>query len=176
LLEQGPWEKTLFLRAIGKKIQQIRDGYAVYLDQLSPSSKASASQQSTHELLEDAINIYIVLYNAEGHDLAKWETVIANLESNVISRPIYAREEEAAAFVRSKMNPRNQGYVIAQVSSAAIVKQDPKRVVRDRLNHMLLAIRAGYLQANSVRQFVHATGTYQWHNHTLQLIQAPQLP
>src|ERR1700722_9147682 len=104
-IEKGPWDQSNFLKVIGKNLIEIRDDY---LKQLGTSSheQLKADRLAANRLASRSSQqeIYISSYFAEGANLHAWERIIANLPRQLISRPIYAEEEDLKALIKTKEN------------------------------------------------------------------------
>ncbi len=102
-IEEGPWEQSNFLRVIGKNLSSIREGFLNQLDESSHAQlRADANLANRMALRSGQHEIYISLYSSEGSNLVSWERIITNLPRQMISRPIYANEQDIQEALKLK--------------------------------------------------------------------------
>lgn len=166
-LAQGPWGASTFLGLIGKKLQHIRDEFkqkqqedGVY--EHSAESLASANQVvDRHAQMQ---KIFIALYAADGANLNSWERVLANLPGQIISRPVYAQEEDVIAMLRSKINPTNEAYASFYVEPNYILEKLAEKITTDKLGKPLMTLKDKAIKLEHLDRFVHQSGTYKFVN------------
>ncbi|MBA2648244.1 MAG: Dot/Icm secretion system protein IcmQ [Legionella sp.] len=159
-IAQGPWDKSNFLKMIGKNLIEIRDGF---LNQLDPDNQSQLKTPS-HIVNRIALRsgqqeVYISLYSADGTNLQSWERIVANLPKQMISRPIYADEEDIKAVLRLKENKQNEAYVAIYINQTDILPSSDK-VLIDKLGKTLLNLKDKVLNNENISRFVHASGVY----------------
>ena len=161
-IEKGPWEKSNFLKAIGKNIIEIRDNF---LNQLGASSQAQLKAEShlanRIALRSGQQEVYVSLYSADGVNLLSWEKIVNNLPRQMISRPIYADEEDVKAVIKIKENKQNEAYVAIYINQSDILMLPPERSSVDKLGKMLLSLKDKTLHLDNISRFVHVSGFYQ---------------
>ena len=91
----------------------------------------------------------------------KWERIVNNLPKQIISRPIYADEENANQLIRSKENKLNEAYVAIYINQSDIIPMGDKTPT-DRLGKPLLTLKDKSLSLNNINRFVHVSGVYQY--------------
>ncbi len=166
-LAQGPWGASTFLSLIGKKLQHIRDEFEQKQQEgglYGHSSTLSASANERAERYAQMQKIFIALYASDGTNLNSWERVIANLPSQMISRPVYAKEEDIIAILRSKSNPVNEAYASFYVDPKYILEKLTEKITVDKLGKPLLALKDKAINLAHLDRFVHLSGTYQFVN------------
>lgn len=161
-IKNGPWERSNFLRVIGKNLNEIRDDFA---------KKANARTQEqvktdiylAHKLAlrRNQQEIFISLYSVDGSNLQSWERIIANLPRQMISRPIYAEEEQIQAMLKTKENKQNEAYVAIYINEGDIIPLHPDKAIIDKLGNKLLTLKDKTLHLENVSRFVHISGIYQ---------------
>jgi len=171
-IEEGPWNTTLFLRAVGKKLHDIRAKLAESLgifDSLDEFGHPTAEQPSTAAQLADHAaersnqqEIFISMYCTEGNVIERWEKLLLALEKQVVSRPVYGSEHDIRATIRSKTNTINEAYVAAFVKTDDILVVPPQRIPRDRQGHPLLLLKDGKFKNSFITRFCHRSGVYQY--------------
>lgn len=162
-IEKGPWEQSSFLKVIGKNLVEIRDDF---LTQLGASTKAQLRAESNLAnrlaLRSGQQEVYISLYSADGNNLQTWERIVANLPRQMISRPIYAREEDIRSLLKTKENKKNEAYVAIFINQGDILPLAPDKASVDKLGTVLLALKDKTLNLDNISRFVHFTGTYHY--------------
>lgn len=166
MLEQGPWEKSNFLRVIGKNIAKMRDDFASHAKnrQQGSSAKTMSHLANRMALRSGQQEIYILLYSSEGERLQNWERIIANLPLHTTSRPIYADEEDVKALLRSKANKMNEAYIAVYVNQSDLLTVPADKAPVDRLGKKLLTLKDKTLNLDNIRYFVHQSGIYRYSN------------
>lgn len=163
-LEVGPWKETTFLRVIGKNLQKIRDDLQ---NQLNPTttveSKKSANLLDRVAARSGQKEIFISLYAAGGDTIQIWERLIANLPKQVISRPIYANEEDVREHIRFKANNMNEAYISIFIKNEDILDVPSEKIPKDRFGKPLLILKDKSIELENISRFVHAFGVYSYH-------------
>ncbi|MDP3267615.1 MAG: Dot/Icm secretion system protein IcmQ [Legionella sp.] len=162
-IEKGPWDQSSFLKVIGKNLVEIRDDF---LTQLGASTKAQLRAESNLAnrlaLRSGQQEVYVSLYSADGNNLQTWERIVANLPRQMISRPIYAREEDIKSLLKTKENKKNEAYVAIFINQGDILPLAPDKASVDKLGTVLLALKDKTLNLDNISRFVHFTGTYHY--------------
>jgi len=167
-IQKGPWDKTVFLRATGKKLCELRDRFKAGLN-LTPEEEAALESGTTAESLEiptisqpqaNQIQVYISLYNAAGNEIMNWERLLNSLGNSLITRPILKTEDDVRELIRSKVNKKNEAYVVAYIEDKDIIKPEGNDVPKDALGHELMMLKSGSIQLENIVRFVHTSGEY----------------
>jgi len=162
-IEKGPWEQSNFLKVIGKNLTEIRDNF---LNQLGASSQAQLKAEShlanRIALRSGQQEIYISLYSSDGANLQSWERIVANLPRQMISRPIYADEENLKAILKTKENKQNEAYVAIYINQSDILSLGIDKTAIDKLGKTLLNLKDKTLNLDNISRFVHASGIYRF--------------
>lgn len=163
-LEAGPWEDSNFLRVIGKKLRGIREKVSAQLN-ATQADKAKKTPQwfGGATMRNDQQEIYISLYSTEGSVIQSWERILANLQKQIISRPIYADEEDVKALIRTKENKNNEAYVSLFINQSDILPLASDKIPIDKLGKRLLTLKDRALNPNNINRFIHKSGTYHYH-------------
>jgi intracellular multiplication protein IcmQ len=168
-IEKGPWEESNFLHVIGKNLQKIRDSYATY------TKVDSAAKESQEAMLARKIalrsgqqEVFVGLYSSEGSNLQSWERILANLQNQVISRPIYANELDVQTFIKSKENKINEAYLSIFIQKDAILPLPPDKIPQDRLGKPVLTLKNKALQVENIQYFCHLFEKYHYVKGRLQ--------
>ncbi len=174
-IKDGPWQESNFLRTMGKRLENIRDDFLFEVGQKSGESADSPSSLDNREELKSGHQeVFISLYNSSGDQISAWERVIANLPRQLISRPIYADEQNITALIKSKGTPKNEAYVCAYINKEYIKDVPEDKIPHDRLNHPLLTVKDRALSLDDITRFVHLSGTYKYEEG--RLVKSPDSP
>lgn len=161
-IAQGPWQHSAFLKVIGKNLLEIREDF---LNQLGASGQAQLKAEShlanRIALRSGQQEIYVSLYSMDGSNLQSWEKIIANLPRQMISRPIYADEEDIKAALKIKENKKNEAYVAIYINQNDILSLGPDKASIDKLGKPLLSLKDKTLNVDNISRFVHISGVYQ---------------
>jgi intracellular multiplication protein IcmQ len=169
-LGEGPWDKSLLLKAIGKKLQDARERFIEDLDlqkiidQVS-TSQATAIQQTT--LGADFTEVYVSLYQAYGSNIPKWATILTSLTQLSITRPIYKNEEDIKASIRGKDFQANDAYVAVKIRKDDVMPAPGDKVPVDRFGRELMMLKENVIRPENITRFVHLTGEYRFVNGAL---------
>lgn len=160
-LEQGPWETSNFLRVIGKNLQEIRDKAA---RQMAVKADTAPTDANIRQFVETAgqKEVYISLYSSDGAQMINWERILLNLPRQMISRPIYLKEEDVVYFIKSKENRHNEAYVSVIVNQDDILNLSEDKTPRDKFGKSLLTLKDRCISLSNIRQLVHSSGIYQY--------------
>lgn len=162
-IEQAPWDKSNFLRVLGKNLIEIR---ARFLAQLGASNQAQLKAESHFAnrvaLRSGQQEIYVSLYSADGINMQSWEKIITNLPRQMISRPIYADETDIKAILKTKEQKQNEAYVAIYINQADILPLSPDRAPVDKLGKALLSLKHKSLNLDNISRFVHLTNVYRF--------------
>lgn len=162
-IEEGPWDKSNFLKVIGKNLIGIRDNFLTHLGASSQAQlKAESHLANQMALRSNQQEIYISLYASDGINIQNWERIVANLPRQMISRPIYASEEDIKDVLKCKENKLNEAYVAIYVNKNDIITLAADKVPTDRLGKKLLTLKDRILDLENVSRFVHTTGVYHY--------------
>ena len=162
-LETGPWEQTTFLRVIGKNLKKVRDDFHNEITAAShESSKTESNLLNRVALRGGQQEVYVSLYTSGGESIAAWERVVANLSRQIISRPIYADEEDVKHLIRLKENKNNEAYIAIFVDQSALLAIHPDKIQKDRYGKSLLILKDKAIDLANISRFVHLSGVYSY--------------
>jgi intracellular multiplication protein IcmQ len=169
LLNTGDWEKSLFLRAMAKRINNIREDTQDLVEELNDGDSNSIIENSNFDKTKEGyVKVYISLYQADGNNLQIWQIMLKSLAKYSINRPIYAKEEDVKAMIRSKADPIRHSYVVIMVTPDSIIKPESQQT--DNLGHELLALKENSIETENIVSFVHANKkNYIFHDNKLIL-------
>lgn len=160
-IAEGPWDDSNFLRVIGKNLREIRESFSSEINTDGKEKAKVASHLANRVALRSGQQeIFIALYSSNGNNLQTWEKILMNLPRQMISRPIYADEEDVEALIRTKVNKNNEAYVSMYISQTDILSLPVDKISMDKLGKPLLTLKDKSLSLDNIHYFVHRTGTY----------------
>lgn len=159
----GPWNETSFIVIVGKKLKQIRDDLAAKITAFE-EDETSAPEYVAHRAHLSASHklVYISLYSLEGINISSWERIIANLQRQIVSRPVYALEEDVQNIIKTKDKKINEAYVSFYVDQAAILDLSAEKIPLDKLNKPMLVLKDNAINLENIEFFYHITGKYRY--------------
>jgi intracellular multiplication protein IcmQ len=96
------WEKSNFLRVIGKQVAEVRDDFKQLLN---PKTSSSERQDHLSAIADkESTPVFISLYCSKGSDLKNWERVLSTLPTQLTSRSIYTEETHVIELIKSKIH------------------------------------------------------------------------
>lgn len=162
-INNGPWEESNFLRAIGKNLNDIRENF---VNQLGTRTKAQIQAETQFAnrmaLRSGQQEVFVSLYSADGSNIQSWERIVANLPRQMISRPIYAIEEHAKAIIKTKENKINEAYLGIFINQSGVIALSPDKALSDKLGNLLLTLKDRTLDLDNISRFVHVSGVYHY--------------
>lgn len=162
-INNGPWDQSNFLRAIGKNLNDIRENFVNQLDTRTRQQiKADTHLANRMALRSGQQEVFVSLYSADGTNLQSWEKIVANLPRQMISRPIYANEENVRELIKTKENKQNEAYLGIYINQTDIIPLSPDKALSDKLGNALLTLKDKTLDLENISRFVHITGIYQF--------------
>ncbi|STY30660.1 IcmQ protein [Legionella wadsworthii] len=160
-IQNGPWDKSNFLRSIGNRLVGIRDNFTKRINARTDAQvRADTHLASQLALRSGQQEVYVSLYSSDGTNIQSWERIIANLPRQMISRPIYSDEEQVRALIKSKENKVNEGYVAIYINKTDIIPLSQDKTLYDRLGSPLLTLKDRSLNTENITRFIHTSGQY----------------
>ncbi len=161
-IETGPWAESNFLRVIGKNLKEIRNTFAIQIGSTQKEAQSAREIAAANQTKQRASQqeVFIALYSAEGNNLQSWERILSNLPKQIISRPIYAREEGVKYLIKSKENKINEAYVSVFITETDILKVHEDKIAFDKFGTPLMSLKDRTLNLNNISRFVHMSGIY----------------
>ena len=163
------WQKSTFLRVIGKQVANVRDNFSALINNANAGTKNLATETNINEGIKN-IRVFISLYSSKGTDLKNWEHILANLPGQLISRQIYADENNVKSMIKSKTKKDNDAYLCISIKENYIAPLPKDKIPTDKLKQPLLTIRGNPILQNYQGIFVHSSGRYEYsHGHLTKL-------
>jgi len=107
-------------------------------------------------LLDDEILVYVHLFNASGANVNSWKNMLKGkvFYEYSVNRPIYANKSDVEAFIRSKSNKVQHGFLTIAVKKEYISFPGETEKA-DALGHALIKVKEGTLHAERLFSFTH---------------------
>lgn len=154
------WEKSNFLRVIGKQVAEAREDFKQLLH---PKTSSSEKETHTKNLADkEQTAVFISVYCTKGSDLKNWERVLSTLPTQLTSRPIYTEEEHVIELIKSKSNQENEAYLCINIPSQSVVPMTAEKTPEDKLGHPLVTLRGKPIPNKYQAMFIHESGKYQY--------------
>lgn len=169
-LDTGPWKDSNFLRVIGKSLKDIRDNFAKEIDDNRQSSDSALEKGVLNSERSGHKEVFIALYTADGSQLHSWERIVANLPRQIISRPVYAIEDDVKFLIKSKANKNNEAYVAIFVKESDMLQLSSDKIPIDKFGKELIALKDHAVHLENITRFVHISGNYSYSKGHLQKI------
>ncbi len=102
-IENGPWDESNFLRVIGKNLREIRDGFVNQINAPGQEKSRLASNLANRIALRAGQQeIFIALIRLMVIFYSPGSVFSSILPRQMISRPIYANEEDVRLSLKRK--------------------------------------------------------------------------
>ncbi len=170
VVDDLPWHQSVFLKALGKKFETIRDEFLHNSGLGEQHLSIEQAKQDPFALKEGQLEVFVSIYNAQGAELKQWFLIIHNLSKLSISRPTYSTEKAVREVIRSSGNILNEGYVSVHVNKADILPDAGTKAPRDKLGNVLLTLKENAIVPANIKKFYHKTGVYVLKNGELSRI------
>lgn len=165
-INKGPWDKSNFLKVIGKNLNDLREKFANIVGS-NKHLKAESHLANRIALRSGQQEVFIGIYTSDGSNIQAWERILMNLPRQVISRPIYADEADVKELIKTKENKQNEAYVAVYINQSDILPLPPDKVASDKLGKKLLTLKDKSLNLDNISRFVHTSGIYRFERNRL---------
>lgn len=157
ILAQDNWEDSLFLRNCLRPLKEIREEAKMIIktEKARTNTKRPAFVLGNMKVTYE--KVYIALFQSRGYELKQWELQLRSIQSHLVGRPVYRKEEEVQAAIRLKNAPDQEAYIEVEVDAKKI-QSDLTR--QDHYGHALLSLAHDAVNPNHIRSFVHAGKRY----------------
>ncbi|MGV3739866.1 MAG: Dot/Icm secretion system protein IcmQ [Gammaproteobacteria bacterium] len=159
----GPWNETSFVVIVGKKLKLLRDDLAAKIARFE-EKETSTPEYVAHRAHLSASHklVYVSLYSVEGINISSWERIIANLQRQIVSRPIYAQEEDVQNIIKTKDKKINEAYVSLYVEQTDVLEVNAEKIPLDKLGKPMLVLKDKAINLQNIEFFYHMTGKYRY--------------
>jgi len=160
ILANEGWDKAPFLKIMHAKLLKLKlelDELVGFDSQLELERRGETSPQP---ISDGFIKLFIYLYTTEGKKVEAWQRLLANLDKQYISRPIYRHEADAQYAVFNAPVVHNAGYVAVWVEKKFLL--EPEVGPQDKFGHELLMLKDRAVDLTKIDYFWTNTSQYQW--------------
>jgi intracellular multiplication protein IcmQ len=165
ILSQGNWDDSLFARNCLRPLRDIRD----QAEKIIQAEKSSSTLKRPNFIAGNKKTayqkVYIALFQSKGFELKQWELQLRSIESHLVGRPVYRKEEEVKAAIRLKNAPDQEAYIEVDVDEKKI-HSDLTR--EDRFGHSLVSLAHDAVNPAHIRAFIHAGKRYDFYDGKLK--------
>ncbi len=141
---------------VGDKFRFIRDRLQALSTRLDEQVKAAEQEvKKAEKQAPDEVLVYVYLYNAQGILFPTWQKMVtpAVLYEYSVNRPIYADKSLVEAYIRSKTNKAQHGYLSVALAPSNILTTPNE--IKDAIGGTLIKVREGSLLINKIVLFTH---------------------
>lgn len=144
------FDRAPFLKIFRQQLQVLSDKF----DNTAQEIFSSESLVSKENNFANRQLVYISVYSAEGKNMDAWHRVLLNLPKQYVSRPIYAKEEDAQYAARNKGLLTNEGYVAIWVEKSSIMSKDDQLFdLKDKFDHALVTLKDKAIDIKNINYF-----------------------
>lgn len=165
VIQAGDWDSSFFLKTTIKPLRKLlSDAEQMRSDLLRDQGLEEIAE---YQLKDDEAKCYVSLYQADGHDLARWALQLGSIDKYTMGRPIYKNENDVVRAIRRKLLQTSEGYAVVVVKKEKMLGDAFEKEKTDRHGYPLIAVEHGELKSTDVIEFVHGGRRYHYHNQKL---------
>lgn len=142
---------------MGEKFRFIRDRLEALRINLEQNliSLEKKSEVKKDQVAEDEMLAFVYVFNAQGLLLQSWQKMLnpSVFYDYSVNRPIYSDKSSVEAFIRSKKNKVQHGYLTIVVKKSDLISNLP--ALTDAINNPLIRVKEGSLHADRLVSFTH---------------------
>ena len=147
---------------VGDKFRFIRDRLNALALRVQDELKLhqESTEKKSEKLEEDEILVYVHLFNAQGLVFQTWQKMIGRsvFYEYSVNRPIYLERAHIEAFIRSKANKAQHGFLTVALKKEYLLATPEQ--AKDIVGHPLVKIREGSLDIRKMFSFTHQECEY----------------
>lgn len=144
---------------IGDKFRFIRDRLSALESRIQENINSLHKEvvKKSDTIAEDEVLVYVYLYNAQGLAFQTWQKMVSPsvFYEYSVNRPVYTDKSHVEAFIRSRPNKNQHGYLTVVLKKQDILVVADPQLVKDSIGNPLVKIREGSLIFNQLRTFTH---------------------
>lgn len=163
LIRSGRWDESNFLKVIGKKLNQCRHDFLQEVGGVHHQQPMMFSHLANRVALRSGQQeVFVALYASDGSNLKAWERIIANLPKQIVSRPVYADEDQVNTMIKTKERKDNEAYVAIYIHRSDLLSVSADKVPHDKLGQALLVLKDDAIHLDRLLFFYHSSGRYDY--------------
>lgn len=148
---------------VGEKFRFIRDRLMVLQARIEEEIQSALQEKSKklEKIEEGEVLVYVHIYNAQGIVFSTWQKMLSPsvFYEYSVNRPIYKEKGDAEAFIRSRPNKVQHGFITVAVKADNILAALPE-AAKDPIGNPLIKIKEGCLSFNKMISFTHQNIEY----------------
>jgi intracellular multiplication protein IcmQ len=164
LANQG-WQNSPFLKIMHAKLMKLRQEMDLMLFEKPPNHLEIDSGSMVETEDKNIQRVYIYLYTSDGKKLDAWQRLLATLDKQYISRPIYRNEIDAQYAALNAPVFINAGYAAVWVKKDSILSTSED--LKDKFEHDLMMLKDRSISLNKIDFFWCNYSKYLWKNEKL---------
>lgn len=165
MLSDERWQESPFLKVMHAKLMKLKNQLSDYIDLVYSEEKPILNGHiEKHPETNDLQKIFIYLYTSDGKKIDSWQRLIANLDKQYISRPIYQDEVHAQHAVFHAPIFSNAGYVAVWVEKKFINSFSIDEMQKDKFGHPLVSLKDRAIQLEKIDYFWNNYAAYHQSN------------
>ena len=171
-LAAGPWNENKYILILGKKIKELRDEFSTLITNYE-SGETGAPEYLAHRahLNANLKLVYIGLYSSEGVNIVVWQRIVANLQRQIVSRPVYTNEVDIQKMIKTKEKKINEAYVSIYVQPEDILDLPTDKLPVDKLGKPMLVLKDNAINLENIDLFYHFSSKYRYSRGQLILVE-----
>lgn len=149
---------------IGEKFRFVRDRLNALATRIEESLGVVEEDNEASDTLltEEDIVVYVYLYNAQGLVLKTWQKMLnpAVFYEYSVNRPIYTDKSQVDAFIRSKPNKVQHGYLAVIIKKQDVISGEGVEGSKDAIGNPLIKVKEGSLRFDRLLSFTQNGNEY----------------
>ncbi len=155
VLATGDWQSSLFLKTAATKLHEFREKSERLYNSGNATAKVESVQDSSRKIAPSGyLQVFILLYQADGANLPGWYRNLKTLTEYSVTRPVYKDEEYAKELIRAKVAAQDRnGYAVVNIQEGDL---DEAGSQVDQFGHPLFILKQGAVKLENIVEFVHS--------------------
>lgn len=149
---------------VGDKFRFIRDRLTALQARVEETVNTLQKEieKKKETIAEDEVVVYVYIYNAQGLAFQTWQKMVSPsvFYEYSVNRPVYNEKSFVEAFIRSRPNKVQHGYIAVVIKKQDILPALEAEIAKDSIGNPLIKIKEGSLQFNRFIVFIHNNNEY----------------
>ena len=162
-------QNSLFLKNTLKPLLEALDAAKKVRQAMALGDDIEANPDTPFEALSDeTMRVYVVLYQADGANIAKWVVQLLSVHKLLASRPVYLDESEARQACRVGLELMAKGYISIVVKKTMLIEDEHTAKRADKHGRSLLLLKDTAIEdGGKIEYLVLGKTRYRWYNDQL---------
>lgn len=157
LLAEAEWDESLYLRNCLRPLKEIREQALQLIKEEHEKVPARRPNFIARTRGMKLHTVYIALFQSQGYNLKLWELQLKSIDSHLVGRPVYAKEEDVQKVLRLKQAPMQEAYIAVEVQENTMTIDGNRQ---DRFGHQLISLTQDAVNLENILEFVHQDKRY----------------